>query len=49
VTGGIQPEGSLKLDEQRKLFDVILTKPVEKAELIDAVVNALIRSEKKTP
>jgi PAS domain S-box-containing protein len=49
VTGGIQPEGSLKLDEQRKLFDVILTKPVEKAELIDAVVNALTRSEKKTP
>ena len=49
VTGAIQLEGGLKFDEQRKLFDVVLTKPVEKAQLIDAVLNALPRSKKRTP
>jgi CheY-like chemotaxis protein len=47
VTGAMQPEGSLMPAKQRKLFNAILSKPVEKAQLIDAVVDALTRSKKK--
>lgn len=48
VTGAMRPESRLMPAKQRKLFNAILSKPVEKAQLIDAVVHALTRSKKKT-
>jgi FixJ family two-component response regulator len=45
----MRPEGRLMPAKQRKLFTAILSKPVEKAQLIDAVVHALTRSKNKTP
>ena len=41
VTAAVQPEGSRGQQDQQRLFDAVLSKPVEKAMIIDAVSLAL--------
>lgn len=47
VTAAVQPEGSRGHQEQNRLFDAVLSKPLEKAKIIEAVSRAIGPAETK--